>query len=710
MRNTEVYRQFPRVQHRESRSRVDGWQGRRCRAAAGKSLQVKMIQRDSQMKATRGTGGLFEKYATRFGLSGAAILLVTQVSVAPLSFSQTPRYQSPVNGQVNAPTPQITLPTPAPITPNGVVVEDVIVQVNDQIINRSDLERAQQQLQQDAQQSNASAADLADRQKTLLRDLIDQQLLLSRGKELAITPDAEVIRRLDEIRKQNKLDSMEDLEKAVRAQGISYEDFKANIRNSLITQQVVRDEVGRRLQLTQAAEQAYYEEHKADFAQPEQIRLSEILVPLPDSATEEQISQAQAKADGIAKQIKAGDKFETLAKMISGGQTAAQGGDLGLFKRGALAKVLEDQTFDLQAGQNTAPIRTRQGFVILKVTEHQGAGTPPLKDIEPQVQEAIYSEQMQPALRAYLTKLREDAYIDIKSGFVDAGASSKQTKPVFSAYAAPQSKKQKKAAKKRFDRGGVVNASATAPAAIAKPAVIKLDKNGKPKKVKREKIRFGQAPEQSLPPGPARTASGADTGIGANQATGAETPGASATLAPAPGTAMAPLESTSNSLNEQEADPLAPKAPPAKKTRYSDRAPEVKIRKEQAKDAKATEKRIATPAPMSSTEAATKQTQAAPLGLNGDTATKKKKKRKKGEAKERLTPKPKDPNATPKPDANGNYPTPYHPPTTSPATKSPSTGDTTVPPATAPAPGAPQSSDTAPATPNTPLPTVPPNQ
>jgi peptidyl-prolyl cis-trans isomerase SurA len=653
--------------------------------------------------AARNTGSLFEKHGRRFGLGGAAIFLAAQASIAPFAFGQTPKDQSPIN----APQPQVALPTPAPITPNGQVVEDVIVQVNDQIITRSDLERAEQQLRQDAQQSNAPAADLADRQRTLLRDLIDQQLLLSRGKELGITPDAEVIRRLDEIRKQNKLDSMEDLEKAVRSQGISYEDFKANIRNSLITQQVVRDEVGRRLQLTQAAEQAYYDAHKAEFTQPEQVRLSEILIPLPDNATDKEIAQAQEKADGIAKQIKAGDKFEALAKLISGGQTAAQGGDLGLFKRGALAKVLEDQTFDLKPGENTAPIRTRQGFVILKVTEHQGAGVPPLKEIEPQVQEAIYSEQMQPALRTYLTKLREDAYIDIKAGFVDAGASSKQTKPVFSAYAAPVSKKQKQA-RKRFDRsGGSLNASAAAPAAVAKPAVIKLDKHGKPKKVKREKIRFGQAPEQSLPPGPTRTATGADTGIGAAQATGAETPGASATLAP--GQAIAPLESSSTAALT-DADPLAPKAPPAKKSRYSDRAPEVKVRKEKTKQAKVEEKKIATPVAMTPAEIAARQTQAAPLGLNGDTATKKKHKRKKGEEKERLAPKPKDPNAIPQRNPDGTYPTPYKPAATVPATKSPSAGDTTLPPAAAPAPGAPQSSETAPATPNTPIPTAPPNQ
>ena len=641
---------------------------------------------------------------------------------ARVSFSQAPRYQSPIN----APTPQVSFPVPAAITPNGQVVEDVIAQVNDQIINRSDLERSEEQLQQEAQQTNLNGAELADRQKFLLRDLIDQQLLLSRGKELGINADTEVIRRLDEIRKQNKLDTMEDLEKAARQQGVSFEDFKANIRNGIISQEVVRDEVGRRLQMSPTQEQAYYDAHKQEFAQPEQVRLSEILVPLPADASDTAIAQAQAKADGIAKQIKAGDSFESIAKLVSGGQTAAQGGDLGLFKRGALAKVLEDQTFDLQAGQNTAPIRTRQGFVILKVTEHLAAGVPPLKDVEQQVQEAMYSEQMQPALRAYLTKLREDAYIDIKAGFVDAGASSKQSKPVFSAYTAPLSKKQKQAAKKRFDRGGKMNASASAPAAIARPAVIKLDKNGKPKKVRREKIRYGQAPEQALPPGPTRISSGAGAGGSASQTTGPEG-GQNRSLGTgdsrdsgqeaAPGTAIAPLEgsSISGTSAEPDVDPLAPKAAPAKKTRYSDRAPEVKIRKEKVKTAKIEEKKIATPAAPTTAEAQTKQLQAAPLGLNGDTAKKKKKKRAKGEAKERLAPKPADPNA-PKPDANGNYPTPYHPAITSPAQKPAPTDQsapadkTTLPPVTTPAPAALPSGDPTPATPGNPIPTPPPGQ
>src|SRR5260370_34958303 len=136
-----------------------------------------------------------------------------------------------------------------------------------------------------------------------------------------------------------------------------------------------------------------------------------------------------------------------------------------MYKRGALAKVLEDQTFNLKPGEWTAPIRTRQGFVILKVTDHVAAGVAPLKDVEEQVREGMYAEAMQPALRTYLTKLREDTYIDIRAGYVDSGQSPKETKPVFTAYAPPAPKKKPGQQKKRFDRGTTFSAATKATAA-----------------------------------------------------------------------------------------------------------------------------------------------------------------------------------------------------------------------------------------------------
>jgi peptidyl-prolyl cis-trans isomerase SurA len=603
-----------------------------------------------------------------FRISQFAVAFGLSVLVLP-GVAQTPRYQSPLNIPA-APEPQLSLPTPAPITPNGTVVEDVVVRVNDQIINRSDVERAAQELAREDQQTGATPTDIAQQQRDMLRDMIDKQLLLSKGKELGLNADSEVIRRLDEIRKQNHLDSMDALEKAVASQGLSYEDFKANLRDSIITQQVVRDEVGRHLQMTQGQEQTYYDAHKQDFAQPEQVRLSEILIPTAADANDDAVAQAKAKADDVEAKIKAGGKFDELAKTYSGGSTAAQGGDLGTYKRGALAKVLEDQTFDLQPGQVTAPIRTRQGFVILKVIEHQAAGTPSLKDVEPQVQQAMYMQLLQPALRAYLTKLREDAYIDIAPGFVDSGASANETKPLFTAYAPPAPKKKKVQQKARYDRSSGTGrfaaagkkqavapvAASAAPVATTAPVATpvaavetnngKHKKNSKPKKIKREKIRYGQAPRNTLPAGPEQTAVGGDVGAGASSAS--VIPGGSLV---APGAAMTAQESSSQ--DAADANPLTPSAPAAKKSRYASREKIVLAEKKAAKARKAKEKAAETPTPVSTEEKATQQTQAAPLGLNGDTAKKKKKVKVKGAKKERLQEaKPAAPAPAPAPTVN----------------------------------------------------------
>jgi peptidyl-prolyl cis-trans isomerase SurA len=336
------------------------------------------------------------------------------------------------------------------------VVEEIIARINNQIITRTEYLRSKEQLKQEAQQQDPANADkiVAEKDKDILRDLIDQQLLLEKGKDLGLTADTEVIKRLDEMRKEMKLESMEDLEKAAAAQGYSFEDFKQNLKNQIITQQVISKEVGSRMSISKEEMQQFYDEHKSQMERAEQIRLSELLISTEkkdkNAATDEaaQLAAARGKADDLLAQIRKGGKFEDIAKKNSDGPTAAQGGDLGYFKRGALAKELEDKTFAMNPGDVSDVIRTKQGFVILQVAEHQMAGVPPLSEIEPRVQDAIYMQKLQPALRAYLTHLREDAFIDYKPGYVDTGASANQTKPIETTAKDAGAKELKKKKKK----------------------------------------------------------------------------------------------------------------------------------------------------------------------------------------------------------------------------------------------------------------------
>ena len=338
------------------------------------------------------------------------------------------------------------------------VIEEIVARVNNSIITRNDLQKAKDQVISEARDKGENPDDaVAKHQPDLLRDLIDQQLLIQKASDLGITGDTELIKKLDDMRKQMGLNSMEDLEKAAEQQGISYEDFKQNLRNNIITQGVIQREVGSHIQFTKEETQQFYDQHKSELERPEQVFLSEILVAptkpekegekAPDP-TPEQLAAAEKKANDLLAELKKGAKFDELAKKSSDGPTASQGGQLGAFGRGMLAKELEDKTFALKGGEYTDVIRTKQGFVILKVDQHTSAGVPPLKDVEQNIQEAIYLQKLQPALRAYLTKLREDAYIDIKEGYTDSGASPNETKPVYMAADTPTEGKPAKKKKK----------------------------------------------------------------------------------------------------------------------------------------------------------------------------------------------------------------------------------------------------------------------
>jgi len=343
------------------------------------------------------------------------------------------------------------------------VVEEIIARVNNEIITRTEYVRSRDQLKQEVQQQDPANADraFAEKQRDVLRDLIDQQLLLQKAKDLGITGDTELIKKLDEMRKQMNLGSMEELEKAAEAQGASYEDFKQNLRNQIVTQHVIGEEVGKHLVMNKEDVKRFYDQHRAELEQPEQVRLSEILIapkkpakpvaaadakpePPSEAETEAALAAAQAKAQDLLDQIRKGAKFEDLAKQYSDGPSAKDGGDLSNFKRGTLSKELEDKVFALKSGEVTDVIRTKQGYVILQVSEHQMAGIPSLKEVEPRIQDALYMQKLQPALRVYLTKLREDAFIDIKNGYVDSGASTKQTKPVETTAKETNAKKLKK--------------------------------------------------------------------------------------------------------------------------------------------------------------------------------------------------------------------------------------------------------------------------
>jgi peptidyl-prolyl cis-trans isomerase SurA len=332
------------------------------------------------------------------------------------------------------------------------VVEEIVARVNNDIITKSELDKARESAADSAREDcNARCTPeqlqvaVEDSQKFALRDLIDQSLLAQRGKDMDINVEPEVVKQLDQIRQKNNLKDLDDLEKAVSSQGLNWEDFKSNIRNRILTQEVIRREVGSHINITHEEEMKYYEEHKKDFVRPEQVALSAIEVKT-EGKKESEIPELKAKAQKLLDRVKEGEDFGELAKRFSDGATAQQGGYLGQYKRGELSKELEDVVFKMNKNQLTEVIETKQGFLVLKVLEHYEEGEQSFEKVENEIQDRLYSQRMDPALREYLKTLREQSYVVIKPGYQDmAGGGNSEIQEV---NATPEVTKEKKGRKK----------------------------------------------------------------------------------------------------------------------------------------------------------------------------------------------------------------------------------------------------------------------
>ncbi|HXC33981.1 MAG TPA: peptidylprolyl isomerase [Verrucomicrobiae bacterium] len=347
-----------------------------------------------------------------------------------------------------------SLGVPAFTQTKSAVVEEIVARVNNEIITREDLDKARTSLETDVREACTNCSDeqvrtqVEAKNKDLLRDLIDQSLLTQRAKDDGINVDADVIKRLDAIRLQNKLPDMDALEKAIRDSGQDFEDFKSQLRDQLLTQEIIRKEVGSKIIISHEDAVKYYNEHKSEFVRPETVVLREIFVSTEGkSATE--IPDLRKKADNLRiRVLNNGEDFGEMAKHYSDSTTGKQGGELGVFQRTQLDPKIAEKVFALNRNQMTDVMETKTGFEILQVVERYDAGEQTLEKVEPEITNKLYEQKMEPALRDYLKTLREDSYLQIKPGYTDTAAV--KTEPIEEVAAAPEKDDSKSKGGKRL--------------------------------------------------------------------------------------------------------------------------------------------------------------------------------------------------------------------------------------------------------------------
>jgi parvulin-like peptidyl-prolyl isomerase len=261
---------------------------------------------------------------------------------------------------------------------------------------------------------------MAEAEKNILRERIDQLLLQSKAKELNLNVDSEVAKQLADIQRKSGITDPDKFQQFVREQtGMSYEDYKNDRKNDLLTSRVIRQEVASKIQIKREEAQQYYDGHQDEFKREERVYLRELLVATPPGAD---TAQALKKAKDLADRGKKGEKFEDLARNNSDSASSQQDGDIGAYEKGKLRPEIEKTVWDQPRGYVTDPINVGNGFLILKVEEHQKAGLAGLEEVLPEINNKLFNPRFNPELRRYLTQLRVNAFLEIKPGFEDTGA------------------------------------------------------------------------------------------------------------------------------------------------------------------------------------------------------------------------------------------------------------------------------------------------
>ncbi|HLG99193.1 MAG TPA: peptidylprolyl isomerase [Bryobacteraceae bacterium] len=307
-------------------------------------------------------------------------------------------------------------------------VEEIVAKCNGDIITRTDLARTRQQLVTELRESGLAGTALeqalADREKNLLRDKIDQLLLVQKAKDLDINVDSDVSKRMSQIQQDSGIADPDKFHEYIKEQsGLSFEDFKDEMKKSLLTQRVVRQEVSDKIPVKHEDVEKYYNEHKSEFVREEQLFLREILIST-ENKDAAGVAAAEKKAKDLVSRARRGERFAEMARDNSDSPSAKDMGALPPFKKGSLAKDLEDLVWNQPKGYITDPIRRPNGFLILRVEEHQKAGQAELSEVENEVMDRLMRPRMEPAMREFLGKLRQDAFLEIKADYVDTGAAA----------------------------------------------------------------------------------------------------------------------------------------------------------------------------------------------------------------------------------------------------------------------------------------------
>ena len=321
------------------------------------------------------------------------------------------------------------MPMAFPVALRAEIVEQILVKVNGEIFTKSDLENRQVLALRQKGEPFDLKTDPANQQlrkaldgitPCLLVDVVDDLLIVQRGKELGYKlADDQFKSIVDNIRRENKLESDEQFQAALKQEGLTMADLRRNLERQMIVSRVQQNEVFNKVGISDEEGRAYYQAHVSEFTTPATISLREVLVAVSGEAKGVNVAQdeaARGRAELIRARLAAGsDNFETIASDVSDAPSKANGGLIGPLGMNDLSPDLRKVIEPMKVGDVSAVLRTPRGYQILKLESSTQAQTAPFEVAREQISERVVTGKRREEFEKYLVKLRAQAIIEFKN-------------------------------------------------------------------------------------------------------------------------------------------------------------------------------------------------------------------------------------------------------------------------------------------------------
>jgi peptidyl-prolyl cis-trans isomerase SurA len=254
-----------------------------------------------------------------------------------------------------------------PAASSAKVIDSVYVIVNDEVITRREVDNRVNEITARLRSQNAQLPDAEDLRRQVVEAMITERAQLQLGKEYGVrVSDTELDRAIGRIAESQKM-SVQDMRNQMEKEGMTFAQFREQIRNEIIMQRLVDHEVDSKIQVSDAEIDTYMAAEKAAAADRVEVDVSQILVRIPENASPEQIAARKARADEVARQLRTGADFAKMAATYSDAPDALQGGAVGWRDPNRLPPVFATELAKMKPGQVTPVVRTNVGFHILKL-------------------------------------------------------------------------------------------------------------------------------------------------------------------------------------------------------------------------------------------------------------------------------------------------------------------------------------------------------